>query len=214
MGVKKGYKQTPEHVEKRVSGRRRLIPKEELEIMYVSEGKSSREIGKELGCEKSIVLRRLADAGIPRRPAHALSPEDGMTRAKRHYEKKKDDPGWISKQRESNKKSLIKNRGKYRKAMRDERLLFLFSYQAQIGCEKCGETNPIVLQFHHRAGEEKLFNVGDSSTKERKWDILLKELEKCDVLCANCHRLLHWDEMHDEDINWTPKFHGAGKKEN
>jgi len=57
-------------------------------------------------------------------------------------------------------------------------------------CIKCGyNKNYAVLQFHHR----------DSSTKDfewiklrlRKWSTVLKELDKCDLLCSNCHTEIH-----------------------
>ena len=186
------------------------IPIKYLDEEYIESGKTSRQIAKQLGCDKSTVLRRLRESGIEIKPPRKIAPNDGMTRAARHYAKKKTDQEWVKKQRDSNKKSLEKYRGKYRRHQRDDRLLFLFSYQAQVGCEKCGETNPIVLQFHHRPGTNKLFGVGNTSSRERKWDIILAELEKCDVLCANCHRLVHWDEMHGDDTNWASLALSAG----
>jgi hypothetical protein len=60
-------------------------------------------------------------------------------------------------------------------------------------CSKCPENHPGCLQFHHR-GADKEVNVsravGDGWSKER----ILKEISKCDVLCANCHNKLHWAE--------------------
>ena len=55
-------------------------------------------------------------------------------------------------------------------------------------CDGCGETDPVVLDFHHVKGQ-KLFCVSqfvDCSDK-RLWD----EIAKCIVLCANCHRRRH-----------------------
>ncbi|MCU4743177.1 homing endonuclease associated repeat-containing protein [Natronoglomus mannanivorans] len=62
------------------------------------------------------------------------------------------------------------------------------------GCTRCDETNPVCLDFHHVDEEEKEMAVGKmiafGYAKERIED----EIEKCIVLCANCHRKEHYDE--------------------
>ena len=60
-------------------------------------------------------------------------------------------------------------------------------------CVRCGyEGVPAVYDFHHRDGETKEFSWGDFRTTS--WEILKAEIDKCDLLCANCHREVH-DEM-------------------
>lgn len=49
-----------------------------------------------------------------------------------------------------------------------------------------------VLSFHHRDPSEKKFII--SGNHCRKWEIVREELDKCDLLCANCHMELH-DEL-------------------
>ena len=56
-----------------------------------------------------------------------------------------------------------------------------------VGCMDCPETDPIVLEFHHRNPDEKLFTIGRATGTESV-PKLLAEIEKCDVVCANCHR--------------------------
>ena len=46
----------------------------------------------------------------------------------------------------------------------------------------------IVLQFDHRDGTEKIDDVG-TMLNRAPWNALLNEIAKCDVRCANCHRL-------------------------
>lgn len=57
------------------------------------------------------------------------------------------------------------------------------------GCVYCGEDDPVCLDFHHRNPAEKEANARDLAT----WSTLrlLRELAKCDVVCANCHRKIH-----------------------
>ena len=64
------------------------------------------------------------------------------------------------------------------------------------GCMDCGETHLAVLQFHHREGEpydKRYRSVRRMVTHCRPQDAIIKELAKCDVLCANCHLKRHYD---------------------
>ena len=61
-------------------------------------------------------------------------------------------------------------------------------------CEICGfeynGENAACFDFHHENPEEKEYN---SSTAIRlRREKALKELEKCQLVCANCHRLIHY----------------------
>ncbi len=53
-------------------------------------------------------------------------------------------------------------------------------------CEICGEKDPVVLEFDHLDPTIKSYNIADRSN--RTWSTVLKEIKKCRVLCANCHK--------------------------
>ena len=53
-------------------------------------------------------------------------------------------------------------------------------------CVDCGNDDIDVLDFDHRNPAEKLFTIGCSLGKAFK--ILLQEVLKCELRCANCHR--------------------------
>jgi hypothetical protein len=54
-------------------------------------------------------------------------------------------------------------------------------------CADCGGKFPhYVMDFDHRDGEEKLFNVGRGRMGKAR---VIAEMAKCDVICANCHRI-------------------------
>ena len=57
------------------------------------------------------------------------------------------------------------------------------------GCELCGDKSleACQLQFDHLDPATKSFTVGQSYL--RSFDVLLEEVRKCRVLCANCHSL-------------------------
>lgn len=56
-------------------------------------------------------------------------------------------------------------------------------------CMCCGESEPACLEFHHLDPSQKEFGVTSSSN--RSWDKMWEEIQKCVVLCANCHRKVH-----------------------
>lgn len=57
-------------------------------------------------------------------------------------------------------------------------------------CIKCGEANPVVLEFDHRDPSKKIDHV-TALVSQKRGSVakLLEEIDKCDVLCANCHRV-------------------------
>jgi 5-methylcytosine-specific restriction endonuclease McrA len=61
--------------------------------------------------------------------------------------------------------------------------------QEQLGgkCVKCGEADPIVLDFDHIIPSTKQFTLS-SNNLSRPEEELQAELSKCQLLCANCHR--------------------------
>lgn len=65
--------------------------------------------------------------------------------------------------------------------------LQLWKYLESHPCVDCGENNPIVLEFDH-IKENKLFAVAKMVTKY-SWINLKKEIAKCQIRCANCHRI-------------------------
>ena len=62
------------------------------------------------------------------------------------------------------------------------------TYLSTHPCVDCGEADPVVLEFDHRDPAEKANEVSrliHASTPGK----LLREIEKCDVRCGNCHRI-------------------------
>ena len=57
-------------------------------------------------------------------------------------------------------------------------------------CERCGENDTIVLEWHHKDPSKKDMGVSDMLSRRGRKTIL-EEIEKCVCLCANCHRRLH-----------------------
>lgn len=66
-------------------------------------------------------------------------------------------------------------------------------------CEKCGYNKCIVaLDFHHLNPKEKDFNLSNRNLN-MDWDVIKEELDKCILVCSNCHREIHYNEGVDEE---------------
>lgn len=63
----------------------------------------------------------------------------------------------------------------------------LYAYLLKNPCVDCGENDPIVLEFDHVRGE-KLYNISSLSWRLCSWEAVSREIEKCEIRCANCHR--------------------------
>ena len=76
---------------------------------------------------------------------------------------------------------------KYRKRLKRK----LIEYKGG-KCQRCGYDKdiPNVYDFHHRNPDEKEFTI--SSNMSKSFDILTEEVDKCDILCKNCHAEIHY----------------------
>ncbi len=57
-------------------------------------------------------------------------------------------------------------------------------------CPDChSKYPPECMDFDHRPGETKLAGVGQMAVKRMAWWKIEAEIAKCDIVCANCHRI-------------------------
>lgn len=63
-------------------------------------------------------------------------------------------------------------------------------------CCHCGTEDREVLTFHHRDKTEKKFTL--SGWWQSDWNVLEEEIDKCDLLCFNCHIKFHVSENRDK----------------
>lgn len=80
-----------------------------------------------------------------------------------------------------------------KRRFRDKNRRYLQTYKSLLACERCGyHRNPAALDFHHRPGQKKTAPLSQM-LKDHRWETILEELAKCELLCANCHREEHHD---------------------
>ena len=83
-----------------------------------------------------------------------------------------------------NKKEYIHRQAAFRRALKKFGVNYLGGR-----CSKCGYDKCIgALVFHHKNPEEKEYSFGSSTMSFKTY---LRELDKCELLCANCHSELH-----------------------
>jgi hypothetical protein len=91
--------------------------------------------------------------------------------------------GWTD-ERKRRHRALASLKGKERKKL-------LVEYKGNC-CSVCGYNKSIrALQFHHRNPDEKSFELSSNEIKSKNWELVLKEADKCDLVCANCHCEIH-----------------------
>lgn len=79
---------------------------------------------------------------------------------------------------------------KLQKRFRQRKRARLVEYLKTHPCVDCGNTDARVLEFDHR--RDKKFGIGTSvSSGHISWEKVLEEIIKCEVRCANCHRIRH-----------------------
>lgn len=90
-----------------------------------------------------------------------------------------------------------KDKEKYRRWQQKARIERKSKLVALLGgkCKKCGyDKCPAAFDFHHIDPETKKFSISTQGLC-RKWNDLVEEAMKCDLLCCRCHREI--------ENNWT-----------
>lgn len=166
------------------------------------EGKSYNEISKILGCNKSLISyhckrNNLSDIGLK------LSKIENTKEINEYYKThtKKDTAKHFNISISSvvkytdNKREFLddddRRKRNYEKIKRKRKELKDKAIEYKGGkCKICGyDKSKRSLTFHHRDPNEKEFGI--SKYKTLSWEKIKIELDKCDLICANCHGELH-----------------------
>jgi len=93
------------------------------------------------------------------------------------------------------RKYYKENTDKHKKAVykrtteqRERNKEFIFEYLLEHPCVDCGEDDPIVMEFDHLPGCDKKYEVSSMVGSSYSIETIKKEIDKCEVVCANCHK--------------------------
>ena len=103
-------------------------------------------------------------------------------------ERRKYNSKYNKKKKEQSKKSRKRSVRRNRK--------YVETYKLDSPCP-CGESEPCCLSFHHSNGD-KTGNISDMVNRGYGLTRIQKEIDKCVVLCLNCHAKLHGKERENE----------------
>lgn len=126
-------------------------------------------------CSKCKQTKNKADFSNKRGKLQTYCKECNKKYLKEHYQQ--------------NKLYYLEKNQNRRKEIRE----FIRDHKKKFSCD-CGESHVACLDFHHIDVKKK--DISIASTIGCGWskDRLIKELEKCIVICSNCHRKLHFGE--------------------
>ena len=149
------------------------------------EGVSIRELSRRTGFAIGTIRRRFKKAGLPIRSRHDAIVAANKERDWSQYQSKLD--GYALQRLRSRKAEIVRE------------------WKAERGCQRCGEMHPATLDMHHRDPTTKHPRLkrknqgvnrrtGGYFWRDLSFEDLVVELEKCDVLCSNCHRKERYEQ--------------------
>ena len=65
----------------------------------------------------------------------------------------------------------------------------LYSFKFSNSCNVCGENTPACLEFNHINREDKKYQISSMCKFGVSQEQFIKEIQKCEILCCNCHRI-------------------------
>lgn len=113
-------------------------------------------------------------------------PDDVELPAGFQWDELSQDQRWHYRNREWNRERTLDRRTRHRAWVYEQK-------RRSGGCVRCDETDPACLDYHHRDDADKEMTVCAMVTHGYSKDRLRAEMEKCVILCANCHRKEHYE---------------------
>lgn len=96
-----------------------------------------------------------------------------------------------------NQKSERTKRHEERRVIRE----YVYNYLKARSCVICGEADPACLEFDHLDPTRKRFNISQAIRNRFNIKAIKREIAKCQILCANCHR-----KKNAEEQGWYRRF--------
>lgn len=84
-------------------------------------------------------------------------------------------------------------RRRYRINSKNHKIIFIREYKRGKSCTRCPENHPACLEFHHLDPTTKKYTINKMPYKGASIKKIKEEIDKCIILCTNCHRKNHWN---------------------
>lgn len=96
-------------------------------------------------------------------------------------------------------KKKKEDKARFDRRLKEAKIKCINYYKQHHDCVICHENSPCCLEFHHVNPEIKDFTIS-SAVCNIKINVrtLKKEIHKCVILCSNCHKKLHSNELNVE----------------
>ena len=155
-----------------------------VELEYTADSKSaaariegsSPSIATDKKCNKCNCWKKLTCFSMKKGSRHSVCKMCVAEYNKTHYQKNKE---LYLKRAKVNVVGPIKRNQK-----------FIQDYKNNHPCTDCGIQYPYyVMDFDHRDPQTKLANVSNLTRQAFSLELIYSELEKCDIVCSNCHRI-------------------------
>lgn len=97
---------------------------------------------------------------------------------------------WYAKNKARHKKTVAENNAAYRRECNEK----MRALKAGKTCSRCPEGRWQCLDYHHIDPSTKEYTVGKMVAQRLSWELIEREISKCILLCANCHRIEHMQD--------------------
>jgi len=111
---------------------------------------------------------------------------------------------WRGKRAKSSELKLVESKTKveHNRGYKQRNREFIKGVKSRTLCKDCGKQYPhYVMDFDHL--HDKVDGVAQLAQKTVSLETLRAEIEKCDIVCANCHRERTWRRSHGQEIGPT-----------
>ena len=111
---------------------------------------------------------------------------------------------------QSNKERLGKETYKNKQKNKVDNREKMFEYLNSCECKDCGNSDVRVLEFDH-IGKKKR-SVNQLLQEGRGWNRILEEIELCEVVCSNCHKIRTYSRMESYRNGKNPVVQGKEER--
>lgn len=103
--------------------------------------------------------------------------------------------------REASRRHYVNNKEKVKakvQAYKNKKKEEWWEYKKTLSCTRCGASHPAIIDFHHVDRNDPDKHKVHQLFQSGKYKKAYEEIKKCLILCANCHRIHHWEERSQE----------------